>query len=202
MPSTGRGCCLHRGRTFGHSFDVRRVDARHLEECGNARATLARRPCTVMGLPVRREEGVIDRSPAVHIRRARIDYNSDVAHLDRNELGAVLVTAEVSSPETTPSSHCSPSLLRVSETIGADIDEVGLERGHRTLTVMRKGGKVATMPLAPRVSRAVDLPIGERLEGPIFIEHDTEPTAINRQSVLVGLAAADHGADPMLWQSG
>jgi hypothetical protein len=38
--------------------------------------------------------------------------------------------------------------------------------------VLRKGGKVATMPLAPRVARALDLATGERLDGPIFIEPD------------------------------
>jgi integrase/recombinase XerD len=38
--------------------------------------------------------------------------------------------------------------------------------------VLRKGGKVATMPLAPRVARAVDLAIGQRVEGPIFAEVD------------------------------
>ena len=53
--------------------------------------------------------------------------------------------------------------LRVSEAIGADIEALGLERGHRTLTVLRKGGKVVTMPLAPRIARAIDLAVGERL---------------------------------------
>ena len=62
--------------------------------------------------------------------------------------------------------------LRVSEAIGADIEALGLERGHRTLTVLRKGGKVVTMPLAPRVARAVDLAVGERVEGPIFLGAD------------------------------
>jgi site-specific recombinase XerD len=33
--------------------------------------------------------------------------------------------------------------LRVSEATGADIEHLGLERGHRTLTITRKGGKVA-----------------------------------------------------------
>jgi integrase/recombinase XerD len=37
------------------------------------------------------------------------------------------------------------------------------------VTVTRKGGKAVTMPLAPRVARALDLAIGERLEGPIFM---------------------------------
>jgi hypothetical protein len=61
--------------------------------------------------------------------------------------------------------------LRVSEAIGADIEALGLERGHRTLTVLRKGGN-SDRPLAPRTARAVDLAIGERLSGPIFVGHD------------------------------
>jgi integrase len=58
--------------------------------------------------------------------------------------------------------------LRVSEALGADIDRLGLERGHRTLTILRKGGKVVIIPLAPRTARAIDLAIGERSDGPIF----------------------------------
>ena len=42
-------------------------------------------------------------------------------------------------------------------------------RGHRTLTITRKGGKVVTIPLAPRTARAIDLAIGERTEGPVFL---------------------------------
>ena len=36
--------------------------------------------------------------------------------------------------------------LRVSEATGADVEHLGLERGHRTLTITRKGGKVVTVP--------------------------------------------------------
>jgi site-specific recombinase XerD len=153
-------------------FDVRRVDiecfARDLEDRGKARAIVARRLCTVVGFyRYAEEEGVIAHSPAVHIRRPRLDYESHVAHLDRNELGAILVAAGLSSPRD----HALVSLLalnglRVSEAIGADVGALWLERGHRTLTVVRKGGKIATMPLAPRVARAVDLAIGDRVDGP------------------------------------
>jgi integrase len=59
--------------------------------------------------------------------------------------------------------------LRVSEAIGANIEDLGLERGHRTLTILRKGGKVVTIPLAPRTARAIDLAVGERCNGPIFV---------------------------------
>jgi hypothetical protein len=47
-----------------------------------------------------------------------------------------------------------------------------LERGHRTLTITREGGKVVTIPLAPRTARAVDLAIGERTAGPVFLAAD------------------------------
>ena len=58
--------------------------------------------------------------------------------------------------------------LRVSEATGASLQELGLERGHRTLVITRKGGKVVTIPLAPRTARAIDLAVGERVDGPIF----------------------------------
>ena len=47
-----------------------------------------------------------------------------------------------------------------------------MERGHRTLVITRKGGKVVTIPLAPRTARAIDLATGERTEGPLFVTAD------------------------------
>jgi integrase/recombinase XerD len=38
--------------------------------------------------------------------------------------------------------------------------------------VTRKGGKIVTLPLAPRTARAVDLAVGERMDGPIFLGPD------------------------------
>ena len=93
--------------------------------------------------------------------------------LDRNQLGALLVAAVLG----TPAGHALISLLalnglRVSEATGASIERLGLERGHRTLVVTRKGGKVVTVPLAPRTVRAIDLAIGERTERPVFLARD------------------------------
>ena len=156
-------------------FSVRRPDielyARALEEAGRARATVARRLCTVAGFyRYAEEEGLVATSPAVHVRRPRLDYESHAIGLDRNEVGALLVAAGLGAP----AEHALISLLalnglRVSEATGADIGALGLERGHRTLTVLRKGGKVVTVPLAPRTAGAVDLAIGERLAGSIFL---------------------------------
>ncbi len=56
--------------------------------------------------------------------------------------------------------------LRISEALGADIENLELNRGHRTLFIHRK---TATIPLAPRTVRALDLYIGDRESGPIFL---------------------------------
>jgi site-specific recombinase XerD len=126
----------------------------HLEACGRARATVARRLCTIACFyRYAEEEGLIATSPAVHVRRPRLDYESRATGLDRNEVGAMLVAAGLGGPQE----HALVSLLalnglRVSETIGANIEQLGLERGHRTLVIVRKGGKIVTIPLAPRTA--------------------------------------------------
>ncbi len=155
-------------------FSVRRAGietfAGELEARGRARATVTRRLCTIAGFcKYAVEEELLDHSPAAHVRRPRLDQESRATALDRNELGAILVAAGLGPP----TEHALISLLalnglRVSEATGADIGHLGLERGHRTLTVTRKGGKVVTIPLAPRTARAIDLVIGERTEGPLF----------------------------------
>ncbi|MFZ0668045.1 MAG: site-specific integrase, partial [Acidimicrobiales bacterium] len=156
-------------------FRARRADiecfARDLEARGRARATVTRRLCTIAGFyKYAVEEELLDHSPAAHVRRPRLDYESHATGLDRNELGAMLAAAGLG----TAAEHALISLLalnglRVSETTGADIENLGIERGHRTLVITRKGGKVVTIPLAPRTARAIDLAIGERTEGPMFL---------------------------------
>jgi integrase/recombinase XerD len=159
-------------------FAVRRADietfARDLEAKGRARATVTRRLCTIAGFyRYAVEEELLEHSPAAHVRRPRLDYESHATALDRNELGAILVAAGLGPP----AQHALISLLalnglRVSEAAGADIEQLGLERGHRTLVITRKGGKVVTIPLAPRTARAIDLAVGERTEGPVFLAAD------------------------------
>jgi integrase/recombinase XerD len=159
-------------------FAVRRADiesfARDLEARGRARSTVTRRLCTIAGFyRFAVEEELLDHSPAAHIRRPRVDYESHAVALDRNELGALLVAAGLgSSTEHALISLLALNGLRVSEAVGADIEHLGLERGHRTLTITRKGGKIVTIPLAPRTARALDLAIGERTEGPVFLAGD------------------------------
>ena len=102
-----------------------------------------------------------------------MDYESHAVALDRNELGALLVAAGLGPPaEHSLISLLALNGLRISEATGAAIEHLGLERGHRTLTITRKGAKVVTVPLAPRTARAIDLAVGERTDGPAFLAAD------------------------------
>jgi integrase/recombinase XerD len=62
--------------------------------------------------------------------------------------------------------------LRVSEACGTNVEDLGFQRGHRTLRILGKGNKPALIPLVPRAARTIDLAVGERHEGPIICRHD------------------------------
>ncbi|MEM9200913.1 MAG: tyrosine-type recombinase/integrase [Actinomycetota bacterium] len=158
-------------------FDVERAHielyARWCESEGKAPATIGRRLSTICGFyNYCSEEYLIERKPAAHVRRPKQNYESSTLGLDRNELGAFLVQAGLSGGRD----HALACLLalnglRISEALGADIDNIDVNRGHRTLFIHRKGNTTATIPLSPRTARALDLYIGERETGPIFLNH-------------------------------
>ncbi len=137
-------------------------------------ATSGRRLSTICGFyRYCSQERLIDHNPAAHVRRPKQNYESSTLGLDRNELGAFLVQAGLSGGRD----HALACLLalkglRISEALGADVDNLDVNRGHRTLFIQRKGGKTDTIPLSPRTARALDLYIGERDSGPIFLNHD------------------------------
>ena len=97
-------------------------------------------------------------------------WTSRTLGLDRNELGAFLVQAGLGTArDLALASLLALNGLRISEALGTDIGDLDFERGHRTLKILRKGGKRAVIPLAPRTSRALDLYIGERTMGLVFL---------------------------------
>jgi len=57
----------------------------------------------------------------------------------------------------------------VSEACNVNIEDLGMERGHRTLHIIGKGNKPALLPLPPRVARAVDQAAACRLNGPLLL---------------------------------
>ena len=148
--------------------------ARAMEGRGLAAGTISRRLSTlVMWYRWCYQEDVIAKDPGVNVRRPRVPRESSTKGLDRMQMGAMLTHAEMAGPRD----HALVALLilnglRVSEACGANIEDLGSDRGHQTLKIMGKGDKPATIPLAPRAFRAVMLATGERVEGPILLGYD------------------------------
>ena len=182
-------------------FTVKRTHielfARWLEHRGAARATIGRRLSTVTGFyRYCTEEGFMERDPAVNVRRPRQRQESTMSGLDRNELGVFLVQAGLSGVRD----HALACLLalnglRVSEAIDTDVDDLGLERGHHTLRIVRKGGNTVIVPLAPRTARTVYLAIGERDKGPIFVADSGARTNRHQAARVVHRLARQAGID-------
>ena len=87
-------------------FQARRADiecfGRQMEAHGRARATIARRLCTIAGFyRYAVEEELLEHSPAVHVRRPRLDYESHAVGLDRND-----ETSKKPPPTPTPAPPC------------------------------------------------------------------------------------------------
>lgn len=144
-----------------------------LEERGLAASTVDRRLTTVCGFyRFAHIDGRTASNPAQYVRRPRV-HPSTARGLDRAELGAFLFTAERYDHD-----HAALAVLlglnglRVSEACATNVEDLGFERGHRTLQITGKGNKPAVIPLVPRTARTLDLAIGERDQGPILRRRD------------------------------
>jgi integrase/recombinase XerD len=160
-----------------------------MEAQGLAAATIDRRLSTVCGFyRFAHIDGRIPANPATYVRRPKVPET--IGHgMDRGELGAFLFTAERFDPM-----HAALAVLlglnglRVSEACGANIEDLGVQRGHRTLAIVGKGNKPALIPLVPRTARTIDRAVSERFEGPILCRRDGQrsigarPTAGSRRS--------------------
>lgn len=114
---------------------------------------------------------VLEHSPAEYVRRPTVPPESPTLGMTHLQFEAMLSAARQSDNAFDFALVCLLGLLglRIFETVGADIDDLGEEHGHRVLRVRGKGGKVVLVPLPPAVSRAVDRAAGQRPEGPLLL---------------------------------
>lgn len=161
--------------------DVRRphleMFARYLEnERHNSPSTIHRRLLVVRAFYQLSEfDGYITKSPATHLRLPRVFKDeTKTLGLDRNELGAMVHTARASTTSDAALITMLALLgLRVSEACNVRIEDMhGELRGHRTLSIIGKGTKPATIPLAVPVSRVMDFAAGDRTEGWLLLRAD------------------------------
>ncbi len=167
------------------------------EERGYAPATTARRLSTVVGFyRFAAIDGYLDRSPAEYVRRPHVPEESQALGLDRMQLGALVATARAAGPDEAALITLLGLLgLRVSEACGVNIDDLGAERGRRTLHVIGKGNKPALIPLPVPVARTLDLAAADRLTGPLIRTRTGHRVDRNAAARIVARLAKKAGID-------
>ncbi|MGW5416923.1 tyrosine-type recombinase/integrase [Actinomadura geliboluensis] len=116
-------------------------------------------------------DGILEHSPADHVRRPNVPPESPTLGLSHLQFEALLAASRASS---NPNDFALVAMLgllglRIFETTGADVDDLGEEHGHRVLRVVGKGTRIVLIPLPPAVGRAIDRAIGDRTAGPILL---------------------------------
>jgi site-specific recombinase XerD len=115
-------------------------------------------------------DGVLQHSPAEHLRRPRVPPESPTLGLTHLQFEALLTASRDSANANDFALVAMLGLLglRIFEACGSDVADLGEEHGHRVLRVVGKGSKVVLVPLPPAVGRAIDLAIDNRPVGPIL----------------------------------
>jgi integrase/recombinase XerD len=115
-------------------------------------------------------DGLLEHSPAEFVRRPHVSTDSPTLGLSHLQLEALLTASRDSANLNDFALVAMLSLLglRIFEATGADIPDLSEVHGHRVLTVLGKGDRLAQIPLPPAVGRAIDRAIAERAEGPIL----------------------------------
>lgn len=148
--------------------------ARELDEVlGRSQATIGRRLSTLAGFyDYALDEGLVQRSPVARVRRPRVGQDSQRLGLDRAEVIRFLDAAGESDAPHGRDAALAYLLalngLRVAEICRADVTDLATERGHRVLTITRKGGARVLVPLAPPTIAAVERHVDARIEGPLI----------------------------------
>ncbi|GAA4264292.1 tyrosine-type recombinase/integrase [Dactylosporangium darangshiense] len=141
-------------------------DVRHYQP-----STVSRRLSVVVGFyRVCVIDQILPHSPADYVRRPPVPAESPTLGLGHLQFEALITTARLSA---NPNDFALIALLgllglRIFETCGASISDLGEEHGHHVLRVRGKGGKVVLVPLPPAVARAIERAVEDRTDGPIL----------------------------------
>lgn len=136
-------------------------------------STIDRRLSTIAGFyKYAHIDGVIAANPAAYVRRPRI-HDKVRPDIDSADIRRFLAVAErAGGARHVLAFLLTHNGLRVSEACSLNVEDLGSNRGHRTVSFVGKGNKPALVPIAPPLARAIDLLVGTRATGPILTRKD------------------------------
>ena len=124
-----------------------------LTDAGFAPATVARKIAAISSLYKYAESlGLVARNPAERVRRPRVSVDHlNTPALTDDEAAALLRTARL--PRELPRTALGVEILltlgiRISEMVGANVEDLSVDSGHRVITITRKGGERGKLPSA------------------------------------------------------
>lgn len=170
--------CIDRGldptRARRHDIEAYRNER---TAAGDSARTVARRLAALSSLYVYGGGYGLGANPVTGVKRPKIDRSSSPSQsLARPEVPRLLEAAEADGPRSAALIALLVfSALRVSEALAAQIEALGHDKGHRTLTIVGKGGAETKIPLPPVVSAAVEAAVGTRKAGPILATSTGKP---------------------------
>jgi site-specific recombinase XerD len=142
----------------------------------------------------------VDSDPFAAVNRPYVDPDySPTEGLTDAEMDRLIETAE----RWAPRSYALVLLLyltgaRVEELLALNVDQLGYNRGHRTLPLIRKGGKRKPAPVPPLALDALLAYLGDRTDGPLFITESgrrwTQPEVWKHLRVLARRAGIPQAA--------
>lgn len=113
----------------------------------------------------------VEANPFAGLKRPRVDPDySPTEGMTEEETARLIATARGWAPR----SYALVMLLyltgaRVDELLSLNADQLGYDRGHRTLPLTQKGGKKRPAPVPPLALDALLAYLGDRREGPLFV---------------------------------
>ncbi|MFF7884323.1 tyrosine-type recombinase/integrase [Streptomyces sp. NPDC020794] len=114
--------------------------------------------------------GAVPADPFAAVSRPDIDPDhSPTEGLTQDETARLLETAR----DWSPRSYALVALLyllgpRVDEVLALNAEQLGYDRGHRTLPLRRKGGRIQAVPVPPLALDALLTHLDGRQSGPLF----------------------------------